>query len=531
MPQDPVADRLRRAPIPDRLRADAWDAFDQASDADDLARRLAAIQMPDEVKADLWDLKAGAPLKAETPKAKAPPLATLGEIAKESAAKRFASGLGDSIASTVKGAAGLAKSMVTPRTEGPMRFVPPAMATQLEVVGSLYDAAVDQAAKGFTAAGEGRYTEAAGHAGAALLPGVGPAAANIGEQAASGDVAGAAGQTTGLLVAMALPKVAPKVVKAARNATAASLTNLSERAVQAAVKPTVSALKRISGAMGEGLDAKAKSLVRFIIDNRLTTPDKAQKLIVSAEQDLQRALSVKNAPTDAATRAARYIEALKRSASKQAMPADDVALLEKASAELLNGPMGKDVIKLVQDESGQWVPEVSRKLRDTVPAKEALVSARASSRWSTNKQWGEQKGTTMEAQKAVERAQRDAVKDAVPGAREALGTQAKAIKAQEVLDRMQQRTANRDAVSLPAHVVGAAEIASGKVPLMAFAANWLRNNQMKVGIWGDRLAKAIKANNVAEVSEILSRLGATSAVKEAATSPIGLQPAPAGGRR
>ena len=67
MPQDPVADRLRRAPIPDRLRADAWDAFEQATDADDLAKRLAKLPMPDAVKADLWDLKVGQPIATPTP--------------------------------------------------------------------------------------------------------------------------------------------------------------------------------------------------------------------------------------------------------------------------------------------------------------------------------------------------------------------------------------------------------------------------------------------------------------------------------
>lgn len=86
MAQDPAADRLKRAPIPDRVRADAWDAFMQATDPDDLARRLTPLAMPDAVKADLWDLKAGQPIAAPTPTAtppRAPGLATLGEIAAE----------------------------------------------------------------------------------------------------------------------------------------------------------------------------------------------------------------------------------------------------------------------------------------------------------------------------------------------------------------------------------------------------------------------------------------------------------------
>ncbi len=50
---------------------------------------------------------------------------------------------------------------------------------------------------------QGRYTEAAGHAVATLLPILGPAAANTGEQIASGDVAGGVGSAAGLLAPFA----------------------------------------------------------------------------------------------------------------------------------------------------------------------------------------------------------------------------------------------------------------------------------------------------------------------------------------
>lgn len=59
---DPVQARLITAPVPNSVRADAWDAFQQSKDADELAQRLAAIKIPDNVKADLWDMKhAGGP--------------------------------------------------------------------------------------------------------------------------------------------------------------------------------------------------------------------------------------------------------------------------------------------------------------------------------------------------------------------------------------------------------------------------------------------------------------------------------------
>ena len=258
--------------------------------------------------------------------------------------------------------------------------------------------------------------------------------------------------------------------------------------------------------------------VRFIIDNRLTTADKARDLFQEAERELQRLLTARNAPTDAATRAQRYLEALERSAAKQGLAADDVAQINRAAGELLEGQMGRDVFLMVPTPhptlvgaNGQPIivlrPKVTRELRPTVPAQEALESAQASSKWSTRKQWGEQKGATMEAAKAVERAQRTAIKEAVPETRALFRTQTQALSAEEILDRMAQRAANRDIVSLPAHMIAAGEMARGRVPLLAFVTNWLRNNQLPVGIWADRLATAIERQDVAAVSAILGRLG------------------------
>ena len=42
---------------------------------------------------------------------------------------------------------------------------------------------------------------------------------------------------------------------------------------------------------------------------------------------------------------------------------------------------------------------------------------------------------------------------------------------------------------------------------MAVAANWLRNNQMKAGIWADSLGKAIQKGNAPMVADILERIG------------------------
>ena len=309
---------------------------------------------------------------------------------------------------------------------------------------------------------------------------------------------------------------------------AKALTEAAEPLVKAALKPTLASLKRITG-KGD-LDAKASALVRFIIDNKLTTADKARALFQETEHALQRVLSVKNAPTDEPTRVLRYLDALERSAARQRLPASDVAAIRNAAAELVEGSLGRDVVQMVPtphktlvDPFGKpitvLVPETTRVMRATTQADEALDAARASGRWSTRKTWGEIKGTDKEISKTVERAGRDAVKIAVPEARPLLATEGKALQSADVLERMAQRTGNRDAVSLPAHVIAAGELATGRVPLMAFAANWLRNNQMKAGMWADSLGKAIQAGNAPMVADILKKLGVGAASQSMRSAP------------
>jgi hypothetical protein len=340
---------------------------------------------------------------------------------------------------------------------------------------------------------------------------------------AGASVAGAQGGDP--LTAGITSAIAPAVVKGAVGA-ARFLGSKAEPLVRAAIKPTVTAMRQVAGGSQKGLDQKASQLVKFIIENKVTTPEKAQAIFDDAERELQRLLTSRNPPTDAAMRAQRYLEALERSANKQALPASDVAAVRNAMAELLDGPMGKDVVKMIPmphptliDPSGKpfqvLTPHTSRALRPDVPAVEAMTSARTSSKFQTRKQWGEQKGIDTEAAKTVERGQRDAVKAAIPEARPLLKKESQAIQSRDVLDRMAFRQGNREAVSLPAHVMAAGEVASGRVPVLAMASNWLRNNGLKAGIYADALKRAVETGNVQNAAWALERLGV--AVPGAAT--------------
>lgn len=58
---------LRPLNIPDDLKAQAWDAYHDATDPDDFAVRIVKINLPNEAKAALWDLKESDRIHAITP--------------------------------------------------------------------------------------------------------------------------------------------------------------------------------------------------------------------------------------------------------------------------------------------------------------------------------------------------------------------------------------------------------------------------------------------------------------------------------
>jgi hypothetical protein len=98
-----------------------------------------------------------------------------------------------------------------------------AVTSPIETGKAMYGRQKEQFGKAGDAFSEGRYSEAAGYTGAGLLPLLGPVAADVGEQAGRGDVAGAAGATAGLLAPMG-------AVPAAK---AAARTGVVKRAIPA----------------------------------------------------------------------------------------------------------------------------------------------------------------------------------------------------------------------------------------------------------------------------------------------------------
>lgn len=282
---------------------------------------------------------------------------------------------------------------------------------------------------------------------------------------------------------------------------APAVESVARKAVRSVLKPTVAAMKRIAGGGVRGIDAQAERLVTFIIDNGLATADEARALLASTERELQRVLSVRNAPTDAPQRALRYLDALARNAKKAGMGSDKVRTLREAASEVLDGIMGRDLA--VMTPAG---PVTVRVPRADMTAAEALESARASSRWSTRGTWGPKdraEAVRNVAEKAVEKAQRDAVKAAVPEARTLLSREASALNAEEVLSRAAFREGNNSMTG----VAGAVEVGLGRAPLFGWASKLLREGQLRGGVWAGRLAKSLQQRDAQGVVMALQRLG------------------------
>jgi hypothetical protein len=112
-----------------------------------------------------------------------------------SAVGRFFSGVGEML-NPVTMVKGIASAVAHPIDTGKQL---------LKNQGDTFDKAVEDVRGG-------RYSEAIGHGVSSLVPIVGPVIGSIGDQAATGDVAGAAGKTVGLLAPAAVAKAVPRTV-------------------------------------------------------------------------------------------------------------------------------------------------------------------------------------------------------------------------------------------------------------------------------------------------------------------------------
>ena len=219
MPQD-VEAYLRSLTTSDRVRAAAWDAVHAADDAEAQARLEAILPLSNAVKATLWDARKGI-----TPQ---PVAAASPEETQPSAVSRFVSNAAERV-NPVTMVTGLAQAVAHP----------------VQTMGALAGAQRAQfgkAGEAFQRGGAAGMTEAVGHTLAGALPILGPMAADIGEQAGTGDIAGALGAVVGSVA----PVAAAGPVGRAAGRLSGPLQRSAERRVVQALGPTKERFKAIA---------------------------------------------------------------------------------------------------------------------------------------------------------------------------------------------------------------------------------------------------------------------------------------------
>lgn len=190
MPADPKQTEayLRTLHTSDRARAAAFDAV---HNLDDGAAQQLLQQLPfsDDVKAELWDIRAGGTVSGGSAPTPARPEDFMDPSTQPegSAAGRFVRGVWQNV-NPISIAQGLYQGVTHP----------------VDTYNNMVDASAQQFGAAREAAQQGRYSEMLGHGAAAVLPVVGPAAANAGEQIASGDIAGGLGASAGLIAPFAV---------------------------------------------------------------------------------------------------------------------------------------------------------------------------------------------------------------------------------------------------------------------------------------------------------------------------------------
>lgn len=344
-------------------------------------------------------------------------------------------------------------------------------------------------------------------------------AVRLGARAAAGSAANAATAAVhgeNVPVAAAAGALGPAVGEAA-GAAGEALGRRALPLVRAGLKPLVSELKRVPGASRTGVNAEADRMAQFALDHRLTGPEQAADLVTDLEGRIAQAVQGSTATVNGPQRAWANLDALAQDATSSA----DVAAIRRAQEELLHGTgrIGRETAidqPVAGAAPGGTAPQTfawpgtaaaptQRVLRTDMSPAEALDLARASGRWNTNKQWGELKGADTEAAKRIESGLRDSVRDAVPEAAPLLQQQGQAIRIRGAMDRMALREGNRNAVSLEGAIGMASPAVKGN--LFGVAAHWLRNNQVRAGIYADDLSRAIANQDAQAVTKIMGMIG------------------------
>jgi len=473
MPHQEVEAYLRGVPGSDRARAAAWDAVYNVADDAAAQRLLSDLPYGDDVKATLWDYRMKGSGESEEP---------------QSAARRFLSNAGEML-NPVTAVKGLAQAALHPA----------------QTYDALVEASADQFGRAREAFGQGRYSEALGRGMAGIVPALGPAAANVGEQIAEGDIAGGLGAATGLVGGAA---VAGPAARAVGTVARPALQAAGRRVYQSALKPTKATLNDVRPAAG--MTAQETLLQTGLNEGVPITPRglrKVENLIDSLDGEVQTRIAKIQASGEKVDPALveQAIDDVVRDFTRQVNAQPDLAAIKDVRQNFQRNPLvaqqvapaspanfaaGKIAGSPATTRPGPIDPEVAQQMKTNTYK-------------GLRGKYGQERGATIEAEKAGARGLREGIEQA--GQRAGVDDLA-AVNAREgalislehALTDALRRRGNYDVLG-PKTAIGATTSAATEnaLPLLVTLVDRFPGMVSRTGIWINRAGTTGRGATVA----------------------------------
>lgn len=470
---DKVADFLRMVPTSDRVRAAAWDAVYEATDDADREQRMKALPLDDRVKARIWDLAHEAP---EQPAA--PPQGPEG-----SALSRFVSNAASALDPRPIVKAGF-NALYNPLANIPM-------------ANALVDAQLAEAQKAKEAAAQGHDWEAAGHTYASILPVIGPAAAHAGEQIASGDWAGGAGSATPLLAGAGLAR--PMMRGAGRLAQEMGTEALGRRLYQSALKPTKATLNDVRPAAGL---TRQETLLQTGLDERVPVTAggvrKAENLIDSLNAEVQSRVAKIQASGEKVDPklVEQAIDDVARDFTNQVNAQPDLAAIDTVRQNFRNNPnVAKQTAPAIPSNFARGIKGSPAQMQAGPIEPDVAQQMKTNTYKGLRGKFGQERGATIEAEKAGARGLRQGIEEAgqragVTDIADLNAREGSLISLEHALVDAMRRRGNYDVLGLkPAIGVTTALASESTLPLLATLVDRFPGLVSRTGIWINRVGK------------------------------------------
>jgi hypothetical protein len=256
--------------------------------------------------------------------------------------------------------------------------------------------------------------------------------------------------------------------------------------IRSALKPVWEQVRRRAGIEGVMPARAANNQARFIDLNQLRTAEQADDLVGALGGRVDDAVANAeqqnpNLVIDSNRRIPQYLNSLLRRVERQALPRQDRTAIQNVGRELVeDSPLSRATTPA--ERARRHLSSRPRVLRSDVAPSEGLEIVRNKSFFDKDAKVG-----AIQGGKAIERAVRNGIKQAVPETRPLLREQGLAMDARESLDRANWRDANRDQIGMG----GMLGVANGR-PIIGALLQLLKENQLRGGLAAGRTGRGIQ---------------------------------------